>query len=312
MYDVIIVGGGPAGMTAAIYTTRKALKTALITIDIGGQAMDAKHLENYPGFKGPGEDLMNVFREQMMGFGTEIIKGKVVKVDKLGDHFTVSLANKEKYEAKSVIMAYGKVPRSLGIPGEDKYLGRGVHVCAICDAPMYKDKVVAVIGGGNSALENAMYLSTLAKKVYLIHRRDEFRGDEIHVGRVKGKKNIEILLSYIPKEVKGDEFVTSFVVASVKDKSTKELEVDGVFLEIGYTIDCSYVEDLVDVNEKKEIIVDDHCRTKCEGLFAAGDVTNIEYKQIVVAAGEGAKAALSVYSFLQGKEIIGLDWGNKR
>lgn len=312
MYDVIIVGGGPAGMTAAIYATRKALKTAIITINIGGQAMDAKHLENYPGFKGPGEDLMNMFREQMMNFETEIIKGKVIRVDKQKDHFVVKLANEEKYKAKAVILAYGKVPRSLGIPGEEKFLGRGVHVCAICDAPMYKDKVVVVVGGGNSALENAMYLSALAKKVYLIHRREEFRGDEIHVGRVKDKSNIEILLSYIPKEVKGDEFVKSFVIESVKDKSTKELKVDGVFLEIGYTIDCSCVEHLVDVNEKNEIIVDDMCKTKQEGLFAAGDVTNVQYKQIVVAAGEGAKAGLSVYSYLQGKDIIGLDWGHKK
>ncbi len=313
MYDVIVIGAGAAGLTAAIYTCRKGLKTAIITIDIGGQAISAKHLENYPGFKeGDGQKLMNVFAEQAISFGAEIIKGKVVNLDKEGDDFKVKVAYGEEYTTKAIILTYGKVPRSLGVPGEDKFLGRGVHVCAICDAPMYKNKTVAVVGGGNSALENALYLSNIAKQVYLIHRRDEFRGDEIHVGRIKKKENVKLFLSHIPKEVKGDKFVNSFIIESVKDNKTKELKVEGVFLELGYAIDISFVKHLVKVNEKKEIVVDSKCKTSQEGIFAAGDVSDVPYKQIIVSAGEGAKAGLSAYAYLQGKEITGIDWGHKK
>ena len=313
MYDVIIVGAGAAGLTAAIYTCRKGLKTAIITIDIGGQAISAKHLENYPGFKeGDGQKLISIFAEQAISFGAEIIKGKVVNLDKEGDGFKVKVAHGEEYKTKAIILTYGKVPRNLGVPGEDKFLGRGVHVCAICDAPLYKNKIVAVVGGGNSALENALYLSNIAKQVYLIHRRDEFRGDEIHVGRIKKKKNVKLFLSHIPKEVKGDKFVSSFIIENVKDNTTKELKLDGVFLELGYNIDIDFVKHLVKVNERNEIVVDGRCNTSQNGIFAAGDVSNVPYKQIVVSAGEGAKAGLSAYAYLQGKEIIGIDWGHKK
>ena len=308
MYDVIIIGAGAAGMTAAIYTSRKALKTALITIEIGGQAVQATNIENYPGYKGKGFDLMNKFREQVVEFGTELIPGRVNKLIKKGEGFEVTLTNANKYETKSVILAYGKVPRKLDIPGEEEYIGKGLHVCAVCDAPLYADKVVAVVGGGNSALGSAIYLSKIAKKVYLIHKRDEFRGDEIIVNRVKEKDNIEILLSHIPKKIKGENEVEKFVLENFKDNSERELELDGIFLEIGFTIDVDFVKELIEVNNIKEIVVDKNCNTSQKGIFAAGDVTNMQYKQIVVSAGEGAKAALSAHAYLQGKEIIGTDW----
>jgi len=308
MYDVIIIGAGAAGMTAAIYTSRKALKTALITIEIGGQAVQATNIENYPGYKGKGFDLMNKFREQVVEFGTELIPGRVNKLIKKGEGFEVTLTNANKYETKSVILAYGKVPRKLDIHGEEEYIGKGLHVCAVCDAPLYADKVVAVVGGGNSALGSAIYLSKIAKKVYLIHKRDEFRGDEIIVNRVKEKDNIEILLSHIPKKIKGENEVEKFVLENFKDNSERELELDGIFLEIGFTIDVDFVKELIEVNNIKEIVVDKNCNTSQKGIFAAGDVTNMQYKQIVVSAGEGAKAALSAHAYLQGKEIIGTDW----
>ena len=312
MYDAIIVGAGAAGLTAAIFTCRKGLKTAIISIEIGGQSILATQLENYPGFKGSGYELMNVFKEQAESFGAEIINGKVIKVDKDGKNFRIKLTNGEEYESKAIILAYGKVPRSLGIPGEDKYLGRGIHVCATCDAPLYKNKTVAVIGGGNSALESALLLSGIAKKVYLVHRRDEFRGDEILVGRIKKKKNLEFVLNCIPKEVKGNKFVKSLIVENVNDKKEKELKINGIFLEIGYEVKTDFVKHLVEINEKNEIITDEKCQTSCPGIFAAGDVTNVIYKQIVVSAGEGAKAGLSAYAYLQGKEIVGIDWGHKK
>ena len=308
MYDVIIVGGGAAGMTAAIYTGRKALKTALITIEIGGQTSQAMHMENYPGFKGEGIDLMEKFRAQVMEFGAQIIPGKVNKISKIKGGFEVALTDNQKYQSKSLILAYGKVPRSLEIEGEKKYIGKGLHVCAVCDAPMYANKVTAIIGGGNSALDSAIYLSKIAKKVYLIHRRDEFRGDELLVERVKELDNVEIVLSHIPKEIVGEEHVEKLILENVKDNSERELEVDGIFSEIGFKIDVSFVKDLVDINDKQEIKIDRKGRTSHEGIFAAGDVTDIHYKQTIVSAGEGAKAALSAYEFLQGKDITGTDW----
>ena len=308
MYDVIIVGAGAAGMTAAIYASRKALKTGLITIEIGGQAIQAMHLENYPGFKGEGLELMDKFRAQAVEFGAELIPGRVNGLAKKGEGFEITLTNGKKYDTKSVILAYGKVPRMLNIPGEREFIGKGIHVCAVCDAPLYADKVAAVVGGGNSALDSALYLSKIAKKVYLIHRRDEFRGDQILVKRVKERDNIEILTSHIPKEIKGEKSVDTFILENVKDNSQKEIKIDGIFLEIGFVIDIDFVKDLVEVNKMKEIVVDKNCKTSCEGIFAAGDVTNVQYKQIVVSAGEGAKAALSSYAYLQGQEIVGIDW----
>lgn len=308
MYDVIIIGAGAAGMTAAIYAGRKELKTALITIEIGGQTSQAMQLENYPGFKGEGLELMDKFREQAMGFGAEIMPGRVNNISKSEQGFEVTLTDDRKFEAKALILAYGKVPRSLDVPGEKKYIGKGLHVCAVCDAPLYHDKVVAIIGGGNSALDSAMYLSKIAKKVYIVHRRDEFRGDKLLAKRVKEKDNVEIILNHIPKEIVGEESVEKLVLENVNGNSKRELEVDGIFSEIGFTIDVSFVKDIVDINERKEIKIDKHCKTSHDGIFAAGDVTDIEYKQTIISAGEGAKAALSAYAYLQGKEITAKDW----
>ncbi|HLC62108.1 MAG TPA: thioredoxin-disulfide reductase [Candidatus Nanoarchaeia archaeon] len=309
MYDVIILGAGAAGMTAAIYTCRKKLKTAILSIDVGGQTNLTNHIENYPG-TGPmsGPELMQRFQSEAVGFGAEIIMGKATKADKTSEGFKVTLANDESYECKALILAYGKVPRSLGVENEDKFLGRGVSTCVTCDAPLYKNREVAVIGGGNSAVEGALELATLAKKVYLIHRRDAFRADEVTVEKLKGLKNVELVLNSASTKVIGDKNVDGIEVENLVSKEKRQLKVEGIFIEIGYIVDTSFVQHLVKVNDKKEIIVDERGNTSYPGIFAAGDITPVPYKQTVIAAGEGAKAALECYRWLTGGKGTALDW----
>ena len=310
MYDVIIVGAGAAGLTAAIYTCRKKLKTLILSIDVGGQTNLTSHIENYPG-TGPmhGIELMQRFQNEAIGFGAEIVMGKANKVDKIENGFRIGLANGETYDCKALILAYGKVPKSLGIEGEEKFLGRGVSTCVTCDAPLYKNRNVIVIGGGNSAVEGALELATIAKKVYLVHRRDSFRADEITVEKLKKNSNIELALNSIPTKVNGDKNVEGLEIENIATKERKEFKVEGVFIEIGYVVDTSFVQHLVKVNERREIIVDERGNTSCPGIFAAGDITPVPYKQTVIAAGDGSKAALECYRWLTGgKGATVLDW----
>jgi thioredoxin-disulfide reductase len=309
MYDVIIVGAGAAGLTAAVYTCRKKLKTLILSIDVGGQTNLTSHIENYPG-TGPmsGPELMQRFQNEAVGFGAELIMGKVNKVDKTENGFKLKLANDETYECKALILAYGKVPRSLGMENEDKFMGRGVSTCVTCDAPLMKNRDVAVIGGGNSAVEGALELATLAKKVYLIHRRGSFRADEITVDKLKNNDKIELILNSVGIKVIGDKNVDGIEVENINTKEKKELKVEGVFIEIGYVVDTSFVEHLVKVNDKKEIIVDERQNTSCPGIFSCGDVTPVPFKQTVIAAGEGSKAALECYRWLTGGKGASIDW----
>ena len=309
MYDVIIVGAGAAGLTAAVYTCRKKLKTAIISIDVGGQTNLTSHIENYPG-TGPmhGIELMRRFQDEAIGFGAELIMGKANKVDKIENGFLVSLANGESYECKALILAYGKVPKSLGIEGEEKFFGRGVSTCVTCDAPLYKNREAAIIGGGNSAIEGALELATIAKKVYLIHRRDSFRADEVTVEKLKNNPKIELMLNSISTKIIGEKNVDGIEVENIITKEKKQFKADGIFIEIGYIVDTSFVQHLVKVNEKKEIIVDERGNTSCPGIFAAGDITPVPFKQTVIAAGEGSKAALECYRWLTGGKGAVLDW----
>ena len=309
MYDVIIVGAGAAGLTAAIYTCRKKLKTLIVSIDVGGQTNLTSHIENYPGTGAMhGIELMRRFQEEAIGFGAELIMGKVNKLDKINNSFRIGLANDEIYEGKALILAYGKVPRSIGIEGEEKFMGRGVSTCVTCDLPLYKNRDVAVIGGGNSAVEGALESATIAKKVYLIHRRDSFRADEVTVEKLKNNPKIELVLNSIPLKINGDKNVDGILVEDIITKERKELRVDGVFIEIGYIVDTSFVQHLVKVNEKREIIVDERCNTSYAGIFACGDITPVPFKQTVIAAGEGSKAALECYRWLTGGKGAVLDW----
>jgi len=307
-YDVLIIGGGAAGLTAAIYTCRKKLKTAILTLDVGGQTLLTNHIENYPGFDLiPGPELMSKFRIQAEKFGAEIIMGEVSGVTKLKSCFKIKLGNGEEYKSKTVIVASGKTARKLDVPGESKFLGRGVSTCATCDAPFFKEKTVAVVGGGNSAFEAAELLEKFAKKVYLTHRRSEFKADEITIDKVKKMKKVEIITGVIPKEVKGEKFVSGLVLEDIENKKDVELKVDGVFIEIGYELRTDWLGKLIKRNKMSELVIDDRCRTSCPGVFAAGDVSSVPYKQTVISAGEGAKAGLEAYKYIKGVEVAN-DW----
>ncbi len=309
IYDVIIIGGGSAGLTAALYTGRKNMKTMILTVDVGGQTSIPSNIENYPGFEGVnGFELMTKFQAQAMKWGADMVMGKVSEVKKTEHGFKLSLTTGDSYESKSLILAFGKTPNNLGIPGEEKFMGKGVSTCVTCDGPFYRGKNIAIIGGGNSALGGAREMADLAKKIYLVHRRDEFRGDEIEVDRVKKQENVEMVLSHVPVEIKGDNMVDGLVVEDVNTGEKKTLDVDGVFVEIGFKVDSDFLGNLVERNARKEIIIDAKNQTSQPGIFAAGDVTTVPYKQTVISAGEGAKAALQCHQFLTKERAIGVDW----
>jgi len=314
-YDVIIIGAGPAGLSAAIYTTRRALKTLVLSMDIGGQMASTLDIENYPGFQLiSGTDLSNRMMQQAKKSGAEIIVDQEVEeLSKKGDIYIVKTKNKE-YQAEAVILAFGKKPRELNVPGDEKYRGKGVSYCATCDGPLFKNRIVTVVGGGNSALDAALYLAKIAKKVYLIHRRDQFRGDEILVRQVEAKNNIELILNSVVTEILGEETVKKVKVKNVKTEKLREIETEGVFIEIGFVVAADFIKDLVKVDKINQVIIDIDCRTSDPGIFAAGDLNYTPYKQIVIAAGQGAVAALSAYDYIQkkkGKLPVRIDWGKK-
>jgi len=306
-YDLIIVGGGPAGLTAAIYAGRRNLKTLLITITIGGQVLEAEKIENYPGFLGiKGLKLMQRFQKQAIKSGVEIVLDEVKEIKEIEGGYTVKTNTKE-YSAKAIILAFGRTPRSLNVPGEEKFREKGVSYCATCDMPLFKNKTIAVVGGGNAALEAALYGSKIAKKVYLIHRRDEFRGFESFVEKVKRKENVELVLSSVVTEIKGEDSVRAIVVQDLKTNQLKELQVDGVFIEIGSEVKTDLIKNLVKLDENNQVVITNNCETFYPdrneirpGIFAAGDITSTPFKQIVTAAGEGCKAALQAYNYLHG------------
>jgi thioredoxin reductase (NADPH) len=324
IYDVIIVGAGPAGLTAGIYASRRDLKTLVIGKSLGGQCIANHRIENYPGFKRvSGLKLIENMEKQVKFFGVEIILEEVLSIKESGKKFIVKIPGKQ-FETKTVIFAFGKTPRSLGIPGEKHLECKGVSYCATCDGPLYKNKVVAVIGGGNSALDAALYLSKISKKVYLIHRRDEFRGFEASVDQLKEKKNVEFVLNSNPLEFKGKKCLESLVVKNNKTNEIKEIKVDGAFIEIGSDVDTRLLKDFVKLDENNHIIINNVCETFYPnnhkvrpGIFAAGDITNTPFKQIVVAASEGAKAALQSFGYIHGIHaihagVVAADWGAKK
>ncbi len=335
MYDVIIIGAGPAGMSAAIYATRREMKTLIIGRETGGQVAMAGEIENYPGFKSVNNfDLIAKMAEQVKSLGAEIKNDEVKNIDpsttlrtgpstnsprpelgtKAGQarqekYFTL-YTNREKFEAKTIIVAMGLSPRRLAIPGEVELAGKGVSYCANCDGPLFKNKTVAVVGGGNAALDAAEVLSKIAAKVYLIHRNEIFKAFEELVDEVKAKKNVEMILNSEVKEIIGSAPLTAggatrvekIKVLNNKINEMKDLVVDGVFIEVGRIASTDLVGDLVERNERNQIVVDEKCRTTCDGIFAAGDVTQVEFKQITIAVGQGTIAALAAYQYLQLKQ----------
>jgi len=300
IYDVIIVGGGPAGMTAAIYTSRRMLKTLVITKEVGGQVVKTPDIENYPGFDLiSGIELASKFTNQAKKFGSEIIFDEIQLLEEENGEFVIS-GNKQKYYSKSLILSFGKIPKKLKVKGEDEFKGRGVSYCATCDAPFFKNKIVTVSGGGNSAFDAALLLAKIAKKVYLIHRREEFRAEEIIINKTKNIANIEIIKNAKISEIKGTEVVKSLVYR--QNEKDIEIETDGVFIEVGYIVADDLIKNFVEIDERNQIKVKKDHSTSREGVFAAGDLTNSYYKQIVISAGEGAVAGLSAAKYIDQKK----------
>ena len=301
MYDVIIIGSGPAGLTAAIYTTRADLKTLIIAGNKwGGQLMLTTLVENYPGFPEgiQGPDLMQNMRKQAEYHGAEILDTDFVSGDftNPGGPFRVKTSDKE-FEGKSVIIATGADTKWLGVTGEEKLIGRGVSSCAPCDAPFFRDKNVIVVGGGDSAMEEAQVLTKFAKSVILVHRGEAFRASEVMQKRVKENPKIQIILNSEIKEIVGEEKVEKVKTLNNKTNETSEMAIDGVFVAIGH-IPNSKVFKGIEIDEKGFIKVADHYKTNVEGVFVAGDVHDAQYKQAVTAAGFGCAASLEAEKWL--------------
>ena len=315
MYDLIIIGGGPAGITAGIYAARQKLNTLLITKSFGGQvARKAVAIENYPGFEEiSGLELIQRFEKHLRKQKIDIERDEVVKLKKLKKlqpplrppasgplGFLALTKSKHQFEAKAVIVASGADPRPLEVPGEKKFISRGVSYCSICDGPLFGDKTVAVIGGGNAGFEAAIFLANYAKKIYILEYGEKVSADAENQERVKKTGKVEVITNAALKQIKGKEFVNSIIYQARKTKKNITLPLEGVFVEIGSQPATAFVKGLVNFNEKDEIIVEfETCQTKTPGLFAAGDCNVGTVKQIITAAGEGAKATLSAYDYLQ-------------
>lgn len=298
-YDVIIIGASCAGLTAGIYTGRRALKTLIISKDIGGQAATTFDIENYPGIdKTTGPDLMRAMQKQAEKFGAEIVIAEVTSIEKKENFIVRSTAG--EYEATAVILSFGLTHRKLGVPGEKELTGHGVAYCTTCDAPFYKNKVVGVVGSGNAAFETAKYLATICKQVYLFARGAELRADDALSSEVKESGKVEIILNTTVKEIKGTKKVDSVIITTGGED--KELPLDGLFIDVGYALESGFVKDFVKTDERGFIIIDNENKTSVDGVFAAGDVTTVPWKQTVIAAGEGAKAALSVVRWVKSKK----------
>ena len=300
MYDLMIIGGGPAGLAAGVYAARKQLKTLLISGDIGGQINTTWGIENYLGYQFiEGPELISKFQTQVSQFPIDQkIGDKVRQLKKVRSGFGVITEASKKYQSQAVVFATGKRPRKLNVPGEAELTGRGVSYCAICDGPVFAGQKVAVVGGGNSALEAVLDLLKIAEHVNLISLTP-LTGDEILSNQLKGTKNLSIFLEHETVEIKGKELVEGIWIKDRKTGKEQKLEVGGVFIEIGLMPNSDAAQNLVKLNKWGEIIVTPRNETSVPGLFAAGDVTDVPEKQILVAAGEGAKAALQAHRYLQ-------------
>lgn len=299
MYDVIIIGGGPAGMTAAIYAAKREMKTLLIEKGpFGGYMLLTNKIENYPGFlKVSGNELSEKMEEQVRTLRVDIINDEVTKLH-LDGNVKKADATEGSYEGKAVILAVGGGHKKLEVKGEKEYTGRGVSYCSTCDAPFYKGRTVAIVGGGNSAISDALYLSDVAKKVYLIHRRESLRAEESRHEELR-KRGVEIILNTGIDEILGDKMVNAIQIRNLSDNTVKRISLDGVFISIGTVPHSELAKDAgVKLDEKSFIKVDRNQETNIEGVFAAGDVTG-GILQISTAVGEGCIAALSAYKYVK-------------
>lgn len=307
----MILGSGVAGMTAAIYGVRYNLKTVVVGQSVGGTGNLAGHIENWPGFVGTGAELMTKVYEQAKHAGVHFVEGEISSINKNKTLFSVEVGDQpaegsalksRKIQAKAVVLALGMQHRKLGVKGEKEFIGKGVSYCATCDGMFFKGKTVMVVGGSDSAAKAALYLSEIAKKVYVSYRKSEMRCEPISLKKLHSKDNVEINYFSNPVEILGDKKVTGIVLSQEEGGKSKNitLNVDGIFVEIGAAPVIEVVNSLgVNLNEGGFITIDRNCKTNIEGVFAAGDNTDTSFKQMVVAAGEGAVAAKSAYDFLK-------------
>jgi alkyl hydroperoxide reductase subunit F len=302
MHELIIIGAGPAGMTAAVYAARKRLDTLLISDDVGGQVLWTTSIENYMGYQLiEGAELIQKFEQQVRQFPSDVkIKTgqRVEALSRIDGGFEAKTDKGESHQARAAIFATGKRPRQLNVPGEKELLGRGVTYCAVCDGPIFAGESVAVIGGGNSALEAAEDMIRIAQHAYLVSLTP-LTGDQVLIDKVSGASNLTIFLEHEVLEIKGKGRVEGITIRDLKSTQQRELEVGGVFVEIGLIPNSEAIRAMTTLNRSGEVEVNCTNETDEPGLFAAGDVTNVPEKQIVVAAGEGAKAAIQAHRYLQ-------------
>lgn len=302
MLDLVIIGGSAAGTAAGIYAARRRLDFKMITKEFGGEVATSGEIGNWPGVnQTDGLKLAGQFKEHLEYYGVKPQEGVEVKsISKENGSFSVWVKENGRsgvYRAKTVIIATGVHPRELKVPGEKKFRGKGLSYCTVCDGVLFSGKITATIGGGNSALESALMLSTLSPKIYLINKNPKFKGDQILMEKVKAQKNVEIIFNALTSEIIGGDFVKGLKYKDAEGREHK-LEAEGIFVHIGMEPNSQIISSEVKKNEFGEIIVDKNCQTNIPGLFAAGDVTDVPFKQIVIAAGQGCVAALSAVSYL--------------
>lgn len=298
-FDTIILGGGPAGLSAAIYASRGAVSTAIVDLNmLGGQPSNYLELENYPGFQViGGYDLMEKFEEHADKFGVK--KFPMQEIQSVDLKSKTIVTNEYEFKAKTIIIATGAQPMKLGVPGEKEFVGRGVSYCAVCDGAFYRNKVVAVVGGGNAAVEEAMYLTKFADKVYVIHRRNELRADKIVQERAFKNDKIEFIWDSVVKEIKGDNLVNTAVLENVKTKEISNLAVNGVFPYIGMTPNVENISGQLEQDARGFIVTDETMATSVEGVFAVGDVRTTPLRQVITAAADGAIGAVYAVKYLE-------------
>jgi len=313
VYDVIIIGGGPAGLTAAIYTTRARLSTILIEkLGLGGQASLSDKIENYPGFIGgiSGGELVHNMEEQAKSFGTMIAYGEVNRIEFSEDSNIKKIFvdnDPIPYQCLSIIIAAGEKQRKLGVPGELEFTGKGVSYCATCDGAFFRDLTVAVVGGGDVALGDALFLTRFAQKVYIVHRRDRFRGTKILQEKVFNNSKIEVIFDSVMDEIFGQTMVGGVKLRNLKSGESKDLEVNGVFVFIGYVPSLTFLGTILKKSDDDYIIVDREMNTSRDGIFACGDCCKKNLKQVVSACGDGATAAFSAQHYVErikGEEYV--------
>lgn len=305
-FDVVILGGGPAGFSAGIYTARGNVSTAILDVSmLGGQPSNYLELENYPAFmKIGGFELMEKFEEHADMFGVQKFPMQEIEFIDLVSSPKIIRTKEVEFRTKSVIIATGAKPMKLGVKGEEEFVGRGVSYCAVCDGAFYKDKVVAVVGGGNSAVEEAIYLTNFASKVYIIHRRDELRADKIIQDRAAKNEKIEFVLNSVVCEIQGHDLVNNLILKNTKTDEMFNLAVDGVFPYIGITPNVENISGQITQDKAGFIITDETMKTSIDGVFAIGDVRNTPLRQVITAASDGAIAGVYAVKYIESlKEI---------